>query len=424
MTSSEVGLLGALPPFCFAAAALAGPVLLRRLAAERLVLGALCLSAIGQLARPWSPGALGFLGASVVALLGMGTGNVVLPVLVKAWFPRRIGQVTALYVSAVTLGTAIPPLLSIPVADAVATRSGSATTGWQVSLAWWGVLAGLILLPWLAPAAHPRALPAARNAETLLAETLPAETLSSEVRTAETLSSEVRTAETLSSEVRTAESLPAESLPAETRTRRLPLYRSRTAWGVLLVFGATSLITYALFAWLPVRLVDAGVSDAVAAHAVALLAALAVPASLTVPILAARLHNQFPLVIVFAACLALGLAGLLVSPTRGTLIWALICGAGTSGFPLALALVGLRTRTPDSAGQLSGFAQGYGYLGAGLGPLAVGALHDVAGGWALPFAALWLTLALLVLGGWLAGRPGTVEDDLRIHQTRPDTLRR
>lgn len=374
MTASEVGLLGALPPFCFAAAALTGPLLLRRLAAERLVLVALALSAAGQLARPWAPSVLGFLGASVVALLGMGTGNVVLPVLVKAWFPRWIGYVTAVYVSAVTLGTALPPLLSIPVANAVADRSGSATTGWQVSLAWWGALAGLVLLPWLGPALHPRALPAPRT--------------------------------------------------AEARRPRLAMHRSRTARGVLLVFGITSLNAYALFAWLPVRLVDAGVSDGTAAEAVAAFAAVGIPASLIVPILAARLRSQFPLVTVFAVCMVIGISGLVAAPTRVTLLWSLICGAGTSGFPLALALVGLRTRTPGSAGQLSGFAQGFGYLGAGLGPLGVGALHDLTGGWGAPFAVLGATQLLLVLGGWLAGRRGTVEDDLEIPELRPDTLRR
>lgn len=388
LNSTEVGLVGALPPFCFAASALVGPLLLRRAAAERLVVLALAVTSAGQIARPWSPGPTGFLAASVLILLGMGVGNVVLPVLVKAYFPRRIGQVTAVYVTSVAVGTALPPLVAVPLADAVAGRTGSASLGWHVALAGWGATAALALLPWLLPAAHPRAVP-------------------------------IRP--------------PAVPEPANqvrwwrgARRRGLPMYRSRIAWGVMLIFGVTSLNVYAMFAWLPVRLVEAGLSETAAGQALSLFAGLGIPASLVVPVLTARLRRQFPLVAMFAVCFAVGLTGLLVAPTHGTLAWALIAGLGGSGFPLALTLIGLRTRTPSSAGALSGFAQGFGYLGAGCGPLAVGALRQATGGWAAPFGVLGVTLILLLIGGVLAGRPGTVEDDLAaaggIPVAPPDTL--
>jgi CP family cyanate transporter-like MFS transporter len=375
LSSTEVGLLGAVPPFCFAAAALVGPALLRRAAAERLALLTLALTAVTQLARPWAPGAAGFLTVTVIALLGMGIGNVVLPVLVKAYFPKRIGQVTSIYVTAITLGTALPPLVAVPLADLFARLTGSPTTGWRAALAIWGLTSALALLPWLRPAARPCAVPATGTG--------------------------------------------AAAGPGRAATQ---VYRSRVAWGVLLVFGVNSLITYSLFAWLPVRLVQAGLSESLAGQTLSLFAGLGIPASLVVPMIAARLRQQFPLVVVFAVLLACGLTGLLVAPTRLTLLWALIAGVGGSGFPLALTLIGLRTRTPASAGALSGFAQGFGYLGAGFGPLAVGALRQATGGWAAPFAVLYASLLLLLVGGWLAGRRHTVEDDLGIPLARPDTL--
>jgi CP family cyanate transporter-like MFS transporter len=409
LSSTEVGLVGALPPFCFAASALVGPLLLRRVAAERLVLFALAAASAGQFARPWSPGPTGFLAASVVALLGMGVGNVVLPVLVKAYFPRRIGQVTAVYVTSVTVGTALPPLVAVPLADAVAARTGSATLGWHVALAGWGATAALALLPWLLPAAHPRAVPER----------------SSPGRSRQPPSGVAA----LSAKQSGAAALGANQggRRGEGRSRGgLPVYRSRIAWGVLLIFGVTSLDVYAMFAWLPVRLVEAGLSETTAGQALSLFAGLGIPSSLVVPVLTARLRRQFPLVAVFAVCFAVGLTGLLVAPTHGTLAWALIAGLGGAGFPLSLTLIGLRTRTPSSAGALSGFAQGFGYLGAGCGPLAVGALRQATGGWAAPFGVLGGTLILLLIGGALAGRPGTVEDDLAaaagIPVAPPDTL--
>jgi CP family cyanate transporter-like MFS transporter len=400
LSSAEVGLVGALPPFCFAAAALLGPVLLRRAAAEHLVLLSLGLAVAGQLGRPWAPGPEGFLVSSVVALLGMGTGNVVLPVLVKAYFPRRIGQVTAIYVTSLTLGTALPPLVAVPLADVVAGRTGSATTGWQFSLAAWGATAALAMLPWLRPAAHPCAVPPPRPPH----------------RSVGAVAHRARKTGAMAHSARgdgvRGDGVRGGGARDEAAHGRLPVYRSRVAWGVMLVFGANSLNTYALFAWLPVRLVEAGLPESTAGQALSLFAGLGVPSSLVVPVLAARFRRQFPLVAVFAACYAGGLFGLLVAPTRATMLWTLIAGLGGSGFPLALTLIGLRTRTPASAGALSGFVQGLGYLGAGLGPLAVGALRQATGGWAAPFGVLWATMILLLLGGLLAGRPRTVEDDL------------
>jgi MFS transporter, CP family, cyanate transporter len=395
LSGTEVGLLGALPPFCFAASALLGPVLLRRLPAERLAILALGLAAAGQLVRPWSGTAPTFLGLSVLALFGMGLGNVILPVLVKAWFPRWLGRITGFYVTAMVLGTAVPPVLAVPLADAVAAGTGSALTGWRVALATWAAFAGVAALPWLLTAAHPRTGAGAAPPSLVPSSGQP-------------------------------------PVPSSGNHSGPSIASSRTAWGVMLIFGVNSLNSYALFAWLPVRLVDAGLTEATAGTVVALFAVVGVPAALLVPVIAARMRHQFPLVVAFSACWLTGLLGLLLAPAQGTLLWAAITGAGGAGFPLALTLIGLRTRDPVMAGRLSGFAQGVGYLGAGFGPLAVGALYDLTGTWGAPFAVLLFTVLPLLLGGWLAGRPRTVEDDLgvagrgedRIPFPPPDTLGR
>src|SRR3954447_1696954 len=56
LTPTEAGIVGALPPFSFAAAGLLGPVLLRRVAAERLVVLAMLFEGLGLVIRPWSGG--------------------------------------------------------------------------------------------------------------------------------------------------------------------------------------------------------------------------------------------------------------------------------------------------------------------------------------------------------------------------------
>ena len=377
LTPAQGGLVGALPPFSFAVAGLLGPMLLRRIAAERLVIAAMVLETVGLLVRPWSGGPWPFVVFSVVALLGMGTGNVVLPVLVKAWFPDRIAAVTSMYVVGLTAGTSFPALLAVPIADAAARATGSPRLGWQIGLAWSAVACVIVALVWLWPAAHPRAVPAPAPAE-----------------------GGARV---------DRRSLERRGPPA---SGRLPVWRSRTAWGIMMIFAANSLSSYALFAWLPSRLTEAGITDATAGVLLAVFGGMGVPAALTVPHLAARGHHTFLLVVQFVGAFVVGELGLLLAPQHLTLLWVLLAGWGTGGFPLALALIGLRTRTPAGAGALSGFAQGLGYFFAGFGPITVGVLRETTGAWTLPFAVLIGVLAIMLAGGALASRSITVEEEL------------
>ena len=361
LTTTQAGLLGALPPFCFAAAGLVAPRLARGLPAERIAVLLLLVAAATQLVRPWVPGAWPFLAVTVVALVAMGSGNIVLPPLVKAWFGDRIPQVTATYLIALTVSTAVPPLVSVPVADA------AGGGGWRVALALWGVVALLAVVPWLGPARRPRAVPVTRTAQG--------------------------------------------GDGAAAHPGHLPLWRSRVAWGVTFVFGFQSFAAYVMFSWLPTRLTDAGLSEQRAGVMLSLFSVLALPSTFLAPRLVARVRSTLLLVTQFALSFATGLVGLALAPTTLTELWIVLSGWGSALFPLALTLVGLRTRTPAAAGSLSGFAQGIGYLVAGTGPFVAALVHDTTGRWDVPFLLPVGAMGLVVVGAWLAGH-GTVEDDL------------
>jgi CP family cyanate transporter-like MFS transporter len=350
--------------------------LLRRGAAERIVLLVAALQIAGLVIRPWSGGPWPFVATSVVALLGMGLGNVVLPVLVKAWFPNRIPAVTSMYVMGVTAGTSLPALFAVPVADAVQRSTGDARLGWQVGLSWWASLSLLVVLAWLGPARHPRATPAPRPLG-------PGSGFQG-----------------------------LETTPGHPRTERRSLWSSRIAVGIMLLFGANSLTSYAMFAWLPTRLTEAGMAPSTAGVMLAVFGGMGVPAALVVPTLAARFGRMALLATQFAVCFAIGELGLLLAPLHLTLLWVVIAGWGSGGFSLALTLIGLRSRSPAGAGRLSGFAQGLGYGMAGFGPIVAGVLRQETGGWTAPFVVLIAILVLMVVGGILANPRETVEDEL------------
>ncbi len=364
--ATMAGVLGMLPSAAFAAFGVATPALAHRAGLERTALLSMLLAAAGLVLRSLAGGTGVLLLGSVVALAGMGIGNVVLPPLVKRYFADRVGALSALYLTVLQMGTILPALVAVPVAAAV---------GWRISMGAWAVLAVAAALPWIG------VLWIERRRESDLARCHDAA-------------------------VATGDEAPELAAPPA----RGRVWRTSLGWGMTLMFGMTSLATYSMFTWLPKLLVEAGATPAFGGTMVAFYSSLGLLAALGMPALAVRMRNPFPLVLACAACHLAGFAGLLLAPMALPLLWVPLIGLGPSTFPLALTLINLRTRTPGGSAALSGFMQGVGYALASLGPLLFGALHEATGGWAWPFAMLAASVAVMVLGGWLACKPRVLED--------------
>ncbi|MEU8898367.1 MFS transporter [Nocardia sp. NPDC048505] len=353
-STAVIGVFGMVPAAMFALSGLLTPLLVGRLGLERTALTAMLLAGAGMLVRALVPNTGELLVFSAVALAGMGVGNVVIPPLVKRYFSDRLAIVSSLYITMVQLGTVIPALIAVPVADAA---------GWRVSLGLWAALGFAAALPWV------WVLRARRGHD--LADTT---------------------------------ALPAADEP------KGQVWRSPVAWGMAGMFGMTSLITYAMFAWLPRILQDAGASDAFGGTMVALFALVGLSAAFTAPTLVAKVRNPFPYVLAFAACFFISFAGLLIAPMSAPLLWVILLGLGPSTFPMCLTLINTRTRTAQGSAALSGFAQGMGYAVACTGPLLFGMLHTATGGWGAPFAMLVVAVLILLTGAWQACKPRMLED--------------
>ena len=83
-------------------------------------------------------------------------------------------------------------------------------------------------------------------------------------------------------------------------------------------------------------------------------------------------------------------------------------------FPLSMAVINLRTRSPEVSLSLSGFSQVLGYGLAILGPLGVGILHEATGGWTWVLIALAAKSLLLIFCATVLARESKVEDDVRM----------
>ncbi len=363
MSGTTAGVLTSVPPFCFALFGVMAPRLARRFGAGAVVCAGMAAIAAGLAIRPWTGTAAGFLAASALALMGIAVSNVLMPVVVKRWFPDRVGAMTGLYSMALALGTAAAAAITVPVTE---TLGGS----WRWGLTVWAVLAAAAAVPWI-PLVRERGAGRPRPEEP-----------------------------------------PARGTSATVEgTGTLRITRSRTAWALAVFFGLQATCAYVTMGWMAQIFRDAGVPAGTAGLLLAVTMAMGVPLSFVIPRVATRLPSQGPVVVVLGVCGLLGYAGLYTAPAAGAWAWAVLLGIANCAFPLALTMVGMRARTGAGVAQLSAFAQSTGYLISIPGPLVVGVLYQHSGGWGLPLALMAGLLLPQMAVGVLAGRDRTVEDE-------------
>lgn len=358
ISSIGVGVLGTLPPIMFAVFGFLAPRIARGTGLDAGIVLALVLMIAGHLIRAFAPGFAMLLVGSSVAFAGTGIGNVLLPSIVRRYFPDRVALLTAVYACIVGVSTAVPAALAAPLAE---------LAGWRISLGAWSVTALLALIPWLVVLVRER-------------------------------------------RQRLTDNVSVASPPTALVTQ---LWRSRTAASITALFSTSTILTYAAFAWLPEILGDiAGSTPTEAGALLALTGLVSVPGALIAPLLVARLRNVSWLIAAGTASFVLGYLGLLLEPRALTLLWVLLIGLGSILFPVSLVLINVRTRTPAGTVTLSGFAQGIAYGLGALGPLLVGVLHDLTGDWALPLIFLLAVALVAIIPAITLAKPTSVEDEL------------
>ncbi|MFG3246093.1 CynX/NimT family MFS transporter [Streptomyces sp. NPDC048187] len=365
MSGSAAGLLTSVPPLCFAVFGVTAPRLARRFGPGAVVCAGMVAITAGLVIRPYAGGTGGFLAATALALMGIAVSNVLMPVIVKRYFPDRVGSMTGLYSMALAFGTSVAAAATVPLTDALGGH-------WQPGLAVWAVLPALAVLPWI---------PFVRN------------------RRAPTPAASPSTASTGQDGEKPAEQPP------------LRIARSRTAWALAVFFGLQATAAYVTMGWMAQIFRDSGVSAGTAGLLLAVIMVMGVPLAFVIPRVATRLPHQGPIVLVLGLCGLAGYAGLYFAPVGGAWAWALLLGVSNCAFPLALTMVGMRARTGAGVAQLSAFAQSTGYLISIPGPLLVGVLYQHSGGWGLPIVLMSALMVPQIVVGVLAGRDRTVEDE-------------
>ncbi|HVC25115.1 MAG TPA: MFS transporter [Acidimicrobiales bacterium] len=339
------GLLTTLPVACFGAFAFLTPRLTARLGRERLVVAVLALLTAGICVRLLAGTVALFVGTTFAGA-AIAVGNVALPGLIKRDFPHHVALMTGCYATALTTGAALAAGLSVPLGRATG-------LGWRGVLGLWAIPAAVALAV---------ALPLVRAADR-----------------------------------REPEAAPPPALAG--------LWRDRVAVVVTSYMGLQSMVFYASIAWLPSLFRSDGVSAGAAGWLVSYTGFISIPSALATPLIGRRLRSGWPLVAAASLLGTVGVVALIVDASGLAVVSMTALGLG-SGMSLSLALgfIALRGRDAHRVSQLSTLAQGGGYVLAAVGPLAVGALHQVTGGWDAPLVVLAALLAIEIPVGIAAAR--------------------
>ncbi len=337
LSGAAAGLLTTIPLLCFGVFAPLAPRLAVRFGVERTLVVSLALIGAATALRG-AGGAMALFAMTLAAGIAIAVTQTLLPTVVKRSFASRAVLATGVYALSVNLGALLAASLSVPVSDAFG-------DSWKGSLAFWSVLAPLAVAVW--------ALIGRRDA----------------------------------SRGPAVGAAPA-GLP----------WRSRAAWALTLYMGGLSMMYIVVLTWLAPLYHDHGYSDARAGVVLSVFAGAQIASGLFVPLLAHRRGDARWWLAATVGTVGLGVLAVAVAPLTAPWLWAAVVGLGMGGaYPLVLALFVDRAATPEQAGELTAMGFCGGYLIAAVGPAAAGAISDLTGSLAVPFAVLAAVALVMVV---------------------------
>ena len=348
ISNALAGFLTTIPLLAFAVVSPFVPRISRRLGIELSLFLSMIFLAVGISLRSVGITSLLLIGTVLIGV-AISFGNVLLPSFFKLKFPLHVGLMMGIYSVAMNVSGGFGAGLSHPIAESY---------GWQLALAFPITIVGIACAMWA---------PQLKNNERLQQATSDAP--------------------------------------------KLQLWLSPLAWAVTLAMGLQSFIFYTTGAWLPAIFVSQGMPPDKAGWMVAIMLLAQLPLTFIMPVLADKLANQRPIVIILTVLYSIGFIGIALGLTDYTVLWMICIGcAGGSSFSLAMMLFTLRTKTAYAAADLSGFAQAIGYLLAASGPVTFGWLYDYFGSWQIAIYVFLFVVVILFSSGWYAAGNKYVED--------------
>lgn len=335
---SSLGVLTSLPLLMFTLFSPFSTRLAQKIGLEHLFTYSLFFLTIGSLIRLINLPLL-YLGTLMVGA-SVAVINVLLPSLIQANQPKKIGFLTTLYVTSMGIATALASYLAVPITQASS---------------WKGLI---ILLTLLCLATFLVWLPNHRYNHRLA--------------------------------------------PQTKQKSQIKVMRNKQVWAIIIFSGFQSLIFYTVMTWLPTMSIHAGLSSHQAGLLTSILSLISIPFSMTIPSLTTSLSTRNRQLMLTLVSLA-GVVGIsmLFFPINNFIYWLaihLLIGTATSAlFPYLMVNFSLKTSAPEKTAQLSGLSQTGGYILAAFGSTLFGYSFDLFHSWVPSVAALLLIDILMTV---------------------------
>ncbi|HGJ5696035.1 cyanate permease [Streptococcus pneumoniae] len=335
---SSLGVLTSLPLLMFTLFSPFSTQLAQKIGLEHLFTYSLFFLTIGSLIRLINLPLL-YLGTLMVGA-SVAVINVLLPSLIQANQPKKIGFLTTLYVTSMGIAAALASYLAVPITQA---------SSWKGLILLLTLLCLATFLVWLPNHRYNHRL-----------------------------------------------------APQTKQKSQIKVMRNKQVWAIIIFSGFQSLIFYTAMTWLPTMSIHAGLSSHEAGLLTSILSLISIPFSMTIPSLTTSLSTRNRQLMLTLVSLA-GVVGIsmLFFPINNFIYWLaihLLIGTATSAlFPYLMVNFSLKTSAPEKTAQLSGLSQTGGYILAAFGPTLFGYSFDLFHSWVPSVAALLLIDILMTV---------------------------
>lgn len=334
---SSLGILTSIPLIMFALCSSLAPRLAAKFGMEKLMALVLMVMVLGSGIRVFNLPLL-FVGTVLVGAT-IAFINVLLPSLVAANFPKKIGFYTTIYITLMGVAATVAAMIAVPIVTA---------TSWQVFIYLITAIVFLAFLIWL---------PNVKNNHRF---------------------------ETKNQQQQTGS-----------------LWKNKSAIAFLVFGGLQSVLYYTEITWLPTISQSVGFTKAEAGLMAGIFNLTAIPMSMIIPATLSRQTKEMRRNIMLGTSSAtlLGLALMTFLPSN-FILWSILhiilSFSNAALFPYMMLGFTLKTSSSQATAQLSGMVQTGGYLIAAFGPGLLGYSFPLFGSWMpLILALAVVTLAMM-----------------------------
>ncbi len=334
---SSLGILTSIPLIMFALCSSLAPRLAAKFGMEKLMALVLLVMVLGSGMRVLNLPAL-YIGTMLVGAT-IAFINVLLPSLVTANFPKKIGLYTTIYITLMGVAATVASMIAVPIVS---------SSSWEFFIL---LITGLVFMAFLIW------LPNVKNNHRFASE--------------------------------------------NQGKQKSSIWKNKAAIAFLIFGGLQSVLYYTEITWLPTISQSVGFSKAEAGLMAGFFNMTAIPMSMIIPAVLSRQTKEMRrnIMLAISSVTLLGLAMMALIPTN-LILWSalhiILSFSNAALFPYMMLSFTLKTSNSQATAQLSGMVQTGGYLIAAFGPGLLGYSYPIFGNWMpLILALAIVTLAMM-----------------------------